>query len=352
MVVVEADGALVFLDVLEGSLRSGRLLSDGEVERILSMGFMSFMVDAYSSMIGLTRADVASFLRNLGEENPVSVNPVKSMFEDGFRSCYTVERIAELRGNIEKILGIDFEGAERKALSCLPPGTVIECTVYLTVDAFNPGMVWKGGMGRSILSPVRDSGNLSHLAHEFHHLGFGYWVSKSPTLERAFRGEKTHDSVAARLVLHLIMEGMANHFCTPGMVRPGPGRSPRVNEKITRYEREFKGMLGEVTSLLADCVARREPVEECEVRLMDIVLDKERTLPKVHFLGAKVMELFDRDPEIGRDEIVGLCRNPQKFLSMYNKVAEKSDLPIIDDETLRELEFLFERLMHVNATSC
>ncbi len=262
--------------------------------------------------------------------------------EDGFRSCYDVERIAQLRGNVEKILGIDFEGAERIALSFLPPGTAIECAVYLTVDAFNPGMVWNGNMGRSILPPVRDGGDLSLLAHEFHHLGFGYWVSRSPALERAFRGERTHDSVAARLVLHLIMEGMANHFCTPGMVRPGPGRSPRVNKKITRYEREFRGMLGEMTSLLADCVARREPVERCEGRLMDIVLDKERVLPKVHFLGAKVMELFDGDPEMGRDEIVGLCRDPLRFLSMYNKVAEKSDLPFIEDETQMGLERLFE----------
>jgi len=273
------------------------------------------------------------------------------MLEDGFRSCYDVERIAELRGNVEKILGIDFEGAEMMALSFLPPGTVIECTVYLTVDAFNPGMVWEGGMGRSILSPVRDGGDLSLIAHEFHHLGFGYWFSRSPALERAFRGERTHDSVAARLVLHLIMEGMANHFCTPGMVRPGPGRSPRVNEKITRYEREFRGMLGEVTSLLADCVAGREPLERCEGRLMDIVLDRERVLPKVHFLGARVIELFEGDPEMGRDEIVGLCRNPQKFLLMYNKVAEKSDLPVVEDETRMGLEHLFERLMRVNATS-
>lgn len=351
MIVVEADGALVFLDVLEGSLRSGRPLSDGEVDRVLSTGFMSFMLDAYSSLVGLTRADVASFLRSLGGESPVSVDPVKSMFEDGFRSCYDVKRIAELRGNVEKILEIDFEGAERMALSFLPSGTVIECTIYLTVDAFNPGMVWEGGMGRSILSPVRDGGDISLLAHEFHHLGFGYWVSRSPALERAFRGERAHDSVAARLVLHLIMEGMANHFCTPSMVRPGPGRSPRVNEKVTRYEREFRGMLGEVTSLLADCVARREPVERCEGRLIDIVLDKERVLPKVHFLGAKIMELFDGDPEMGREEIVGLCRNPQKFLSMYNKVAEKSDLPFIEDEAQMGLERLFERLMRVNSTS-
>jgi len=351
VVVVEADGALVFLDILEGSLRSGRPLSDGEVERILSAEFMSFMLDAYSSLVGLTRADVVSFLRNLGGESPVSVDPVKSMFEEGFRSCYDVERIAELRGNVEKILGIDFEGAERMALSFLPPGTVIECTVYLTVDAFNPGMVWEGGMGRSILSRVRDGADLSLLAHEFHHLGFGYWVSRSPALEQAFRGEKNYDSVAARLVLHLIMEGMANHFCTPGMVRPGPGRSPRVNEKITRYEREIRGMFSEVTSLLADCVARREPLERSEGRLMDIVLDKERVLPKVHFLGAKVMELFEGDPEMGREEIVGLCNDPQRFLSMYNKVAEKRDLPVIEDETQMGLKRLFERLMRVNSAS-
>lgn len=351
MVVVEADGALVFLDVLEGSLRSGRPLSDEEVDRVLSTGFMSFMLDAYSSLLGLKREDVMSFLRNLGGKSSISADPVKSILEDGFRSCYDVERIVELRGNVGKILEIDFERAERMALSFLPPGTVIECTVYLTVDAFNPGMVWEGGMGRSILSPVMGGADLSLFAHEFHHLGFGYWVSKSPTLERAFRGEKTHDSVAARLVLHLIMEGMANHFCTPGMVRSGPRRSPRVNEKITRYEREFREMLGDVKSLLADCVARRQSVERCEGRLMDIVLDKERILPKVHFLGAKVMELFDGDPEMGRDEIVGLCRNPQKFLSMYNKMAEENNLPAIEDKTQRGLERLFEQLLRADASS-
>ncbi|UCH58021.1 MAG: hypothetical protein JSV18_03765 [Candidatus Bathyarchaeota archaeon] len=331
MIVVEEDGVLLFLDILEGALASNRSPSDEEVDRILSTGFMAFMIEAYSRLLDLTRSDVASFLKNLGSEKPISTDPVKSMFEEGFRSCYDLSRIAELRRNVEQISGIDFQGAEGMALSYLPPGTDIRSTLYLTVDAFNPGMVFGGNMGRSILHPVRYPLDLSYLAHEFHHLGFGCWVSRSPDLERAFLGEETHESVAVRLVLHMISEGMANHFCTPNMVRPGPDRSPRVNEKIRRYGRDLRHMLEEAVDLLSDCVAKEAPVDRCEERLMDIVLDREKMLPKVHFMGAEIIGLLDEDPCVELSEIVDLCRRPERFLALYSGVAEKEGFPAVPE---------------------
>jgi hypothetical protein len=328
MIKIEEKGATLFLDLLEASLKEARQLTEDEIGVILSTGFMAFMIDAY----GLAKYEMAAYLRNLGNDTPVSKDPVKAMFEEGFRSCYDLKRIKELRRNVEAITKIDYRAAEELALLYLPPRTDIECTVYVTVDEFNPAMVRNGNMGLSILTQEVE-GDISYLAHEFHHLGFNYWLSKSPSLKSEFQGKTTYESVAIRLVLHLTMEGMANHFCTPWMVKTGAERSQRDNDKIRRYEENITAMLGEVVELLSDCVHESASAEDCEERLMNnIILDLEKILPPVHYIGANIIGRIEEKKIVERRTIIDLCRKPDNLLVYYSKVAESEGWPRIPEE--------------------
>lgn len=340
MLRLESEGASLFLDLVEGSI-NGRRPTEEEIDRLLSTGSFDFMVRAYSKMLGLSREDFAAAIRALVSESPAHSDPLKAIFEEGLRSCRDQEKITQLRERLDKFLEADFGEAERIALSYLPQGTPMESTIFLTVDSFNPGMVYEGDIGLSVLSVDPENLDTGYLAHELHHVGFRHWVCRDPELIGAFGEPKTPGDIAVKLILHLISEGLANHFCTPEMVRAGPGGSERKNEKIRIYEESLEQILGEVWSLVSDCLLGREPLGICEERLRDMVLDRDRVLPKVHFIGERIVSLLDLDPGIERHELIELCRRPQDFIWLYRKIAERNYLPEPSKEAGEALSALF-----------
>jgi len=330
MITIEDDGARMFLDLVEASIREGRRITVEEARRLLSTRGMSFTLSAYERLLGLTGDDVVSILVNLGSEHPVNTEPVKLRLEEGLRRCYSLEAASRLRRQVDAVHSLDFGEAERKALRYLPEGTVIESTVYLTVDAFNPGMVRGGDVGRSILHGLDDI-NMDHMAHEFHHAGVMSCLSRRPGLAKLATGADTREEVAAQLVCHLVSEGLANHYCTPMMVRAGDHKSPEANERIRGYEHCQSAMLEETWSLIRDCLDREEPLEGCRGRLMAILIDRESILPRVHFIGERIISVLEEDPEIGFDEIIELCLRPENLVSLYAGPADRRGLPRLPD---------------------
>jgi len=337
MITIEDDGASMFLDLVEASIREGRRITVEEAERLLSTKSMSFTLSAYEKLLGLTRDDMVSVLVNLGSERPVNTDPVKLRFEEGFRSCYSLEAATRLRREVGAALSTDFGVAERKALRYLPAGTVIESTVYLTVDAFNLGMVRGGDVGRSIIRGLDDI-SMDHMAHEFHHAGLIYCLSRRPGIARLAASADSPEDVAAQLVCHLVSEGLANHYCTPNMVRADEHKSPETNEKIRGYELSLYSMLDEAWSLVRDCLDGEEPLEECRERLMGILIDRESVLPKVHFIGEKLISVLDEDPEIGFKDIVDLCIWPENLVVLYAGPAARRGLPRLPDVYASKLQ--------------
>jgi len=336
LITVEDDGARMFLDMVEASMREGRRINREKVERLLSTKAMSFTLSAYENLLELSKDDVASMLVNLSLEHPVSTDPVKLRFEEGFRSCCSLEAVARLRRGVDTTVAMGFGAAEGKALRYLPPGTVIESTVYLTVDAFNPGMVRGGDVGRSILRGLDDI-NIDHMAHEFHHAGFMNCLSRRPGMARLAVGADSTEGVAVQFICHLVSEGLANHYCTPSMVQAGEHKPHKVNEKIRAYEQNLKEMLEEAWSLVRDCLDGGEPLKKYRERLMGIIIDKESVLPKVHFLGEKIISVLEEDPEIRFEDIVDLCLHPENLVRLYEDPAIRRGLPRLQDEYVLKL---------------
>jgi len=343
MIVVESHGIRQLLDVLENVVKLGRPPNKEEIDRLLSTKSISFMIEAYSRWSDFSKEGFVNIITNLANANTVGWGTVLSKLEEGFRSCLSQERIDLLREKLKKILLLDFTEAERIALRYLPPETPIRSTIHLTIDTYNPGMIYKGNVSLSILPVDPENFDFSYLAHELHHAGFQYWIRHNPKLKNlAFKGNVNHQEIAVNMILHLLSEGMANHYCTPNMVHTHTKASKKHNRKIKEYERNLNPMILEIQSLLSDCISKSVLVEECKERLMNIILDPEGILPPVHFIGAHIFEMFDKDPRISESAIVDLCKEPSHFFTFYSQVYKKRGFPPFSSKVIEEVSASLE----------
>ena len=333
MIVVDSEDVTRLLNVLEGVVRSGRSPSREEVGSLMSTKWISFMAGVYSMLPGFSKEGLADVLANLGSPQQVAQGPVLSKLEEGFRSCLNVKKISSLHERLQGMKDLDFIRAERMALQYLPLGTRITTTIYLSIDAINPGMTFGGNVSLSLIAFDPKSFDFPYLAHEFHHLGFRYWVEKNPKLSGfALRDNSNHREIAVNMILHLLSEGLANYFLTPDFVRSHVGKDDEHTRKIKKYEESLSQMLLEIRSLLADCVSESLPVEKCRERLLNLIFDQEGILPPVHFVGAHLIEMFDEEPTIRRGDIIGLCKNPWEFFTFYSRTCDEHGLPSFSDD--------------------
>ena len=341
MITVDSEGLRKLLDIFENVVESGEAPDEEAVNGLVSTSSVSFLIEAYSRWSDFSKDGFVTILANLANAYPVGQGGVLVRLEEGFRSCLDQKKIESLRQKLEKILRLDFAEAERIALRYLPPETPIKSTIYLTIDTYNSGMVYAGNISLSILNSDPENFNFSFLAHELHHSGFHYWVRRNPKLKNlAFKGSISHEEIAVNMILHLLSEGLANHYCTPNMVRIHQKYSEKHNQKVKKYESNLNLMLLEIQSLLSGCISKDASVEKCRRQLNSIVLDPEGVLPPVHFIGARLMETFNKNPRIVESNIIDLCREPFRFFTFYSKVCQKYGFPQFPDEVIERVSKL------------
>lgn len=340
MITIKGDGAARLLELLENVVRSGHAPADEEIDDVLSMESMSFMVRSYLRIPEFSREGYVAILSNLTNPNPVGKGLVLSKLEEGLRSCLNYEKIALLRRRLKKILKLDFAKAEQTALRYLPLETPIKSTIYLTVDAFNTGMMFEGNALLSVLTFDPDKEDIAWFSHELHHAGFEYWIKRNPKLQAFLKEDRTYEGIAVKLIQHLLSEGLANYFCTPKNIHPPENASKKRKGKIVKYEQSLNQMMQEVQSLLSDCLSKTVPVESCEERLMKMLLDPEGILPPIQYIGGRIIEMFDKDPKINRSEIITLCKQPAHFFNLYSQIAKKHEMSIFPDYLIQKISTL------------
>jgi len=332
MVKVDGNGAEQLLNLLEKILESSQVPSQDVIDEILSTKGISSMIEAYSNMLDFSKEEFINVLKNLANPTPIAKGIIVSKLEEGLRSCLDREKINLLRRRLQQFLKFDFAEAEWVALKYLPPETPVECTIYFTIDAFNPGMISGDNMFLSILTIDPSKFDLRAVSHEFHHIGFKYWIRQNQKLSRlAFEKTKTYEGIAVNLILSLISEGLANYFCSPNMVRIHPKISPKGKEKLMKYEQDFTKMLKTIISLISNCQSKTIAIEECIDRFNQIIIDPESILPPIHFVGAKLIELFDKNPSVDQVDIINLCKHPANFFKLYSIVISAYELPSVPD---------------------
>ena len=341
MITVESEDVTQLLDILENVVKLQRPPSKEEIDAVLSTKWISFMTEAYSMLSDFSKEGLADVLTNLTRAEPIAHGMVPTRLEEGFRSCLSVRRINLLRKKLQKMMVLDYVKSERIALTYLPPGTPITSTIYLSIDTVNPGMVFGGNVNLSILAFDPENFDFQYLAHELHHLGFRYWIEKNPKLNKlAFRENTDHREIAVNMILHLLSEGMANYYCTPNHVCLHASDDEEHNHKIKKYEESLNQMLLEIQSLLSDCVSKSLSVEKFRERLMNIIFDQECILPPVHFIGARIIEMFDKDPTISRKDIVDLCKDHSEFFTFYSRTHDREGLPGFSRDVIEQVSSL------------
>jgi hypothetical protein len=341
MITVESEDVAQLLNILENVVRSGHWPSKEEIDSLLSTKWISFMTGVYSMLPGFSKEGLADVLADLAGPQPVAQGLVLSKLEEGFRSCLSVERINSLRKRLQGMMALDYAKAEHMALQYLPPGTPITSTIYLSIDAINPGMTFGGNVSLSILAFDPESFDFPYLAHELHHLGFRYWIEKNPKLSGfALRDNRDHREIAVNMILHLLSEGLANYYLTPSFVRTHASVDKEHNRKIKKYEESLGQMLLEIQSLLSDCVSESLSVEKCRERLLNLIFDQEGILPPVHFIGAHIMEMFDEELTIKRQDIIDLCKNPSEFFAFYSRTHDRYGLPGFSKDVVNQVSSL------------
>jgi hypothetical protein len=341
MITVEGGDVTQLLNILEGAAKSGRSPRQEEIDALLSTKWISFMTEVYSMFSDFSKEGLAHVLANLTRPEPVAQGMVLARLEEGFRSCLSVGRINSLRRKLHMLMALDYAKAERMALLYLPPGTPIASTIYLSIDTVNPGMTFGGNVSLSILAFNPEHFDYPYLAHELHHLGFRYWIEQNPKLRGWAWGEnRDHREIAVNMILHLLSEGLANYFCTPSFVRPHDSADKEHNRKIEKYEESLNRMLLEIQSLLSACVSQSLSIEKCSERLMNLVFDQEGILPAVHFIGAHIIEMLDKDPTIAREDVIDLCKKPWEFFALYSRTHEGKGLPGFSRDVIDQVSSL------------
>jgi len=343
MITVESEDITQLLDILENVVKLGRPPNKEEIDALLSTKWLSFMTEVYSMLPDFSKEGLADVLANLTRPEPVAQGMVLTRLEEGFRSCLSAMRINSLREKLQKMMVLDYAKSERIALTYLPPETPIMSTIYLSIDAVNPGMVFGGNVSLSILAFGPEHFDFQYLAHELHHLGFRYWIVKNPKLNKlAFRENTDHREIAVNMILHLLSEGLANYYCTPNHVRLHASDDEEHNRKIKKYEKSLNQLILEIQSLLSDCVSKSLSVEKCRERLMNIIIDQEGILPPVHFIGARIIEMFDQDPTISRKDIINLCKDPSDFFTFYSRTHDRQGLPGFSRDVIEQVSSLLD----------
>jgi len=341
MITVESEDVTQLLNILENVVRSGRSPSGEEIDVLLSTKWISFMTEVYSMLPGFSEEGLAGILANLSRPQPVAQGMILSKLEEGFRHCLSAERINSLRKRLQGMTTLDYAKAERMALQYLPPRTPITTTIYLSIDAVNPGMTFRGNVSLSITAFDPENFDFPYLAHELHHLGFRYWTEKNPKLSGfALSDNRDHRRIAANMILHLLSEGLANYYLTPSFVRLHASADKEHNRKIKKYEESLNQMLLKIQSLLSDCVSKSVSVEKCRERLLNLIFDQEGILPPVHFIGARIIEMFDKDPSIEREDIINLCKNPSEFFAVYSRTHDRCGLPGFSKDVIDQVSSL------------
>jgi hypothetical protein len=327
MITVDSEGTHQLLTIMENVVQKGIPPNREEIDKLLKTNTFQFLLEAYSRWPVFSKETYTYILENLSKKETVENGTIASLIEKGLRNCLHKDKIRYMMRELSKIVEVDFSKAEKTALRYLPPNTSLQSTIHITVDPLNPGMVYNGNIGLSILSFNAENFDHQYLAHELHHIGSTYWINQNPQLRNLeLKEAETLKQIGANLLVNLLSEGIANYYITPNMVKTSPKANDKHNEKIRRYESTFPQMWDQTYALITDCAYGSDTLESCRERLMKLLLDPECVLPPIHFIGARIIRFFNEDKSIEQKEIIELCKDPYRFFTLYERISKNRDL--------------------------
>lgn len=326
------EGASLILDRLQ-RIKDNDKLEDEDIEELISQTDIKRWLEAYGGSDKVYDVFKRSLL-SIDKEPCSEMHFWEKKIDYGFRKA--ADNIDQMRETIEEIKNIDWESVVQRALKYLPENTELEPDFIVTVDGFNGGMFKNGTVFLSIVYFNKSQFRDDIFAHEFHHMGAGYWFEKKSIIQRY---EKKHDNhFLTSIMKYLVSEGLANAFCSPEAItktNEGDESSEEFNQMIKYYEGKQDKLFSQLEDLIEKIITK--PDEDLTELYNDFTVDKEgKGLPPGHFLSGRMVMVMNESQIVTEEEIIDLVQNPFEFFKLYNKAAEelgkrKFSLELIDE---------------------
>lgn len=321
MLTIESRGASAFLEMLV-LYQQGLHPTTADISAVL--GQNAFYMDYYCRWNGVTSEKVINALNNFSRLEWQPDHPVLAGMVRGWR--FALDHLDELHSNLATFKAIDANAVIAHTARFLPEGTPLDACVHFTVDGFNGGFQFQDGIGLSILHYNRKEALLQTIAHELHHLGFGYWAQHDPT-RQAVLSEQSGRQVAVRHIQNLLLEGMANFYCSP-MVIDRETMGPALIRKLEQFQRDDHALLTQAADVFAQAMTPDADYEACKRAGEALMIDWEGIQPAGHYIGQRMIEIMSEVHE--QEAIVACVQSLPAFLPLYNQAACQVGAPLFD----------------------
>jgi hypothetical protein len=324
---INFEGARVTLDLLH-SIRDGHPVGDNQVEEVLAAN--EFLIDFYSQWEGNIRETFKDTVRNFDQPDHCPEGLLATRLAEGFNLA--VAEMDLLEDRMSWLAAVDASHIVEQVLSYLPRNTPLDTVIHITVDYFNNAFVYKNEIGVSLLKGATDRKTfVDAVTHELHHIGVRFWFAQDD-LQQAILEQKTGRSVAILHVQNLLMEGLANFYCTPGYVfRESPDTPPTdpYQGRLARLSQEERSFFAQAEAILAQALKPDAQYEPCWEAFKTVAFDLEDAmLPAGHYLGARMVQTMERFHP--RSRILNCIKHLSEFLPLYNEAARKDDAFVFD----------------------
>lgn len=327
MLKIEYQGALALLALFR-KVNQGIHPSQEEISAALDQN--DFYINYYCQWKGVDRAMIVDTFERFSRPDWQPDHPVQAGMARGWR--YALEHLDLLQANLDKFKAIDASAVIERTARFLPEGTPLDAFACFTVDGFNGGFQFQGGMGLSILMFDRVETVLRTISHELHHLGFGYWAARDPDRQAAL-AEKNGRQVALKHVQNLLMEGMANYYCSP-MHIDRETMSPALVGRLEQLQCDRSALLAQAAGVFAQCMAADADVEACQQACESLMIDFGGILPAGHMIGQWMVEIMSQAHP--QEAIVGCVKSLQDFLPLYNQAASRAGAQQFEPEGVEQ----------------
>jgi hypothetical protein len=287
MLTIEYLGAQLLLDILK-QVRQGQILSEADISPVLDHN--AFFVNYYCQWNGITRQNLASTILSFSRPDWQAPNSVLANLGRGFHTA--LDQLSNLQANLDALKALDASDITAGVAQHLPADTPLDAVVHYTVDGFNGGFQYQDDIGLSILIFNNPETLAPIIAHELHHVGFGYW-SKRDTTRQVVMGETSGRAVAVRHVQNLLMEGMATFFCSPLQIDQ-ENMDAALVAKLERFQRDDQLLLAQAGKILADAITPGADFEDCQRAYDEIAIDLDGIQPVGHYIGARMVEIISQ----------------------------------------------------------
>jgi hypothetical protein len=321
-------------------IRYGSTPTPAEIDEVFSAN--AFFVNFYSGWEGCSREVIRQVILHFDHPDRLPGGPLAAQMAEGFRLA--VDQADLIPARLAILDEFDPSAVGERILGFLPAGTPLDSVVHITIDQINNAFVSQGEMGVSVLKGLADQKSFEEvISHELHHVCFRYWADQDEARQSILR-EHSGRSIAVMHVENLLMEGLANYYCTPGFVfRADPDAPPgdAYQSRLASLRHEEQQLFCKAEDILALSLEENTGYDACWEAYKAIAMDFEfYMLPAGHYLGARMIQIMDR--LTSRDKILSGVQHLDEFLPLYNRAARQAGGFTFDPLLVEKFGSLFD----------